>query len=134
MSNLDVFLTPPVEEEEREVVISKRWRDENGDPVPFKIRAISGAENDAIIKKASKFNKITKQKELDTSDYSNRLIVAATVYPDFSSVEMLEYYGAGRDPLLVPGKMLLAGEIAKLMTEISSLSGFDEDPEEEVKN
>lgn len=39
------------------------------------------------------------------------------------------------DPLLVPGRMLLAGESAKLMREIMDLSGFnDANIEDEAKN
>lgn len=134
MTDLNAFLNPPIDEGIKEVVITKRWKDENGNPVPFRIKAVTGEENNALIYKSSKYSKLTKKKELDTMEYTNRLIVQATIFPDFNSVEMLERYGAGRDPLLVPGKMLLAGEIERLMREISELSGFDTDIEEEVKN
>ena len=38
------------------------------------------------------------------------------------------------DPLEVPGRMLLAGEYERLSREILSLSGFDDDLEEQAKN
>ena len=41
MSKLSAFLHPITENEEKEVVISNRFRDENGNPVPFRIRALT---------------------------------------------------------------------------------------------
>ena len=60
------------------------------------------------------------------------MVVAATVEPDFRAKELCDAYGV-LDPLLVPGKMLLSGEYAKLLRAITELSGF-EDMEDEVKN
>ena len=70
--------------------------------------------------------------KLDSVDFSRRMVVTATVEPDFTSKEVCDHFGV-MDPLLVPGKMLLSGEYAKLMQEISALSGFN-DLEAEVKN
>ena len=41
MSKLSAFLHPVVENKEKEVVISNRFLDEKGNPIPFKIRAIT---------------------------------------------------------------------------------------------
>ena len=134
MSRLSAFLNPAISEEEKEIVISNRFLDENGAPVPFKIRALSQEETDAITKKATRQMKINGQttEKLDSVDFSHRMVVAATVEPDFTSKEICDHFGV-MDPLLVPGKMLLSGEYAKLMQEISALSGFN-DLEAEVKN
>lgn len=48
MSKLSAFLHPVTTSEEKEVVISNRFQDESGQPVPFKIRALTQEENDAI--------------------------------------------------------------------------------------
>ena len=53
--------------------------------------------------------------------------------PDFRSEELCKAYGV-MDPLEVPGRMLLAGEYERLSREILSLSGFDDDLEEQAKN
>ena len=45
--------------------------------------------------------------------------------PDFSSKELCDGCGV-LDPLLVPGKLLLSGEYARLVKEITKLSGFVE--------
>ena len=134
MSKLSAFLHPDVENREKEVVISKRFLDEKGNPIPFKIRAITQEENDAILKLATRRAKENGQtvEKLDNVDFSRRMVVTATVFPDFKEKELCDAYGV-MDPLLVPGKMLLSGEYSRLMREISALSGFDE-LEEEVKN
>lgn len=136
MSKLSAFLHPVTAQEEKEVVISKRFVDEQGNPVPFRIRALTQEENDRITKQATRQVKVNGQpvEKLDNVDFSRRMVVAATVEPDFSSKEMCDAYGV-LDPLLVPGKMLLSGEYGRLMAEITQLSGFGDDTaEDEAKN
>lgn len=134
MSKLSAFLHPVTTSEEKEVVISNRFQDENGKPVPFKIRALTQEENDRITKQATRQTKVNGQtvEKLDSVDFSRRMVVAATVEPDFQAKELCDAYGV-LDPLLVPGKMLLSGEYAKLMNAITDLSGFG-DAGDEVKN
>lgn len=149
MSKLYDFLHPVAVQEEREVVVSRRFvqRDDKGEPVldkngdmipkPFKVKAISQAENDALVKAATltyKDRTGAKVKDFDRQKYVRSLIVAATVEPDFRDKELCEGFGT-LDPEEVPGKMLLAGEFQKLADAISELSGFDDDSaEEEAKN
>lgn len=136
MSKLSAFLHPVTAQEEKEVVISKRFVDGQGNPVPFRIRALTQEENDKITKQATRQTKVNGQivERLDNVDFSRRMVVAATVEPDFSSKEMCDAYGV-LDPLLVPGKMLLSGEYGRLMAEITQLSGFGDDTaEDEAKN
>ena len=134
MSKLSAFLYPAAGAGEKELVISKRFLNEDGSPAKFKIRAVTQEENDAITKRATRRVKVDGMpvEQLDNVDYSRRLVVAATMEPDFSAREMCDAYGVA-DPLLVPGKMLLSGEYARLMKAISDLSGF-ESPEEAAKN
>lgn len=136
MSRLNAFLNPVTFKEEKEVVISNRFVDENGEPVPFKIRSLTQEENDAITKKSCYTKKVNGQlqEQLDPVEFSRRMVVAATVEPDFSNPELCERYGT-LDPLQVPGKMLLSGEYARLLSAITELSGFDAASlEEEAKN
>lgn len=134
MGSLSAFLHPVNTGEEKEIVISKRFVDEAGNPVPFRIRSISQEENDAISRQSRRTRKVNGQVQsyLDSSEFSRRMVVAGTVEPDFRSKEMCEAYGV-MDPLLVPGKMLLSGEYAALLSAITELSGFT-DLEDEVKN
>lgn len=136
-SRLEAFLHPIQTEERKEVLISKRFQDENGNSIPFIIRQINQAENEEIVKKATKTKKVrgVPQEYVDGAEVSRRLVVAATVDPDFTSKEICDAYGV-LDPLMVPGKMLLSGEYNRLLDEITSFSGFEslEDLETEAKN
>ena len=122
----------------KEIIISDRFK-EDGKPVPFKIRTISQAENDALVKKAQKVDMVRGRRiqYQDDQKYTNALIVACTVQPDFRDAELCQAYGT-LDPLEVPGKMLLSGETAKLVEAIMTLNGFTiqppEEEEEEAKN
>ena len=133
MSNFSAFLHP-VSAGEKEIVISNRFQDKNGEPVPFKIRALTQEENDKITRQATRQTKVNGQtvEKLDSVDFSRRMVVAATVEPDFRAKELCDAYGV-LDPLLVPGKMLLSGEYARLMNAITDLSGFGGEGDE-VKN
>ena len=135
MSNLHAFLHPVEGDETREVIISRRFLGEDGKPVPFKIRALSQAENDQITKDSMEPVKGGRrgEKTLNSTNYGRRIIVAATDFPDFRSEELCKAYDV-MDPLEVPGRMLLAGEYERLSREILTLSGFDDDLEEQAKN
>ena len=148
MSKLYDFLHPVAAQEEKDVVVSRRFiqRDEQGNPIldaqgntiprPFKIRAMTQAENDAITRQSRKTRKVNGQVQeyLDSTEFSQRMVVAATVDPDFSNTEICQAFGV-LDPLLVPGKMLLGGEFARLLSAITELSGFDDNfVEDEAKN
>ena len=52
MSKLFAFLNPVHVREEKEVVISKRFKDEEGKVVPFKIRSVTQEENDALTRQS----------------------------------------------------------------------------------
>lgn len=135
MNALTAFLHPAVSNEEKELVVSKRFLDEKGAPVPFRIRALTQEENSAALKASTHKKKIGSQwqDEMDANEYSCRLIVAATVFPDFHSAELCESYNT-KDPIQVPSRMLLSGEFFKLISAINELSGLDTDPDEEAKN
>lgn len=135
MSVLSAFLHPVTTTEEKEVVISKRFVDEKGNPVPFKIKAITQEENDKLVKAATCVEEKNGRRVeyLDDVDFARRLVVASTVSPDFSSKEMCDAYGVV-SPLLVPGKMLLGFEYNRLLREINALSKLDNNLEDAAKN
>ena len=138
MGVLSAFLHPEPMDITKEIIISDRFR-EDGKPTPFKIRTISQTENDALVKKAQKVDMVRGRRiqYQDDQKYTNSLIVACTVQPDFRDAELCQAYGT-LDPLEVPGKMLLPGETAKLVDAIMKLNGFNlrapEEEEDEAKN
>ena len=136
MSNLNAFLHPAQTTEVCEIIVSRRFLDADGRPVPFKVRPLTQEENDALTRRCMRSAKVNGQPvgRLDRIADSRQLVVAATVEPDFRSEELCKAYNT-MDPLEVPGRMLLAGEYGRLSKEIMRLSGFAEDDlEEQAKN
>lgn len=127
MGDIKAFLLPPVMEETKEAVITKRAKGPDGKPVPFVLRAIDQETNDKLIRRAQRTNKVNGQtvRELDTEKYGRLLISACVIEPNFKDAELCAYYKTV-DPLDVPGKMLSSGEYTKLMQEINSLNGFED--------
>nr|DAI40721.1 MAG TPA: tail assembly chaperone protein [Caudoviricetes sp.] len=146
MGKFSDFLAPLNATKEKEVIVSDRFvrRDENGEPLfdengkmilrPFKIRALTQEENANLVKAATTVYRDRaggKASDFDKLKYSRSLIVAATVDPDFSSKEMCDGCGVV-SPLLVPEKILFAGEYQKLADAIAEISGIGVDLEEEA--
>ena len=134
MCELYAFLHPETIKEEKEVIISNRFKDESGKVIPFRIRALTQEENDAITRKS--YRKVRGEngqmtKEFDYITYRKKLALVGTVFPDFSETELCEAYGT-LSPEDVIGKMLRTGEFANLIEAISELSGFSAYPEDEV--
>lgn len=141
MGDIKAFLQPPVMNEEKEVVISKRFRGEDGKPVPFVIRVIDQETNGKLLKQAMRKTKLNGQivQELDSDKYGKLLVHACVVSPDFRDAEVCAYYKTA-DPLDVPGRMMAVGEynrLVKAIKELNELITSDEELtalEEEVKN
>jgi hypothetical protein len=125
MSALKAFLQPSVAGKTKEVIVSDRFKDENGKPVPFVIKAISQEENEKIAKLSRKIVKVngTPVDKLDTFLYTKRLINACVQEPDFGNQEICKYYGT-EDPLEVPSQMLGIGEYNRLSEAIMELNGI----------
>lgn len=134
MSNLSAFLNP-AKVDNQTLVISARFKGEDGSPVPFVIRPLTQQENDGLVRQSTRTVKVNGQpvEKLNSLEYGRRVVVAATVSPDFTSEELCRAYGT-MDPLEVPGRMLLVGEYNKLSSAIMALSGLDDDLEEQAKN
>ncbi|MBO9610393.1 MAG: phage portal protein [Paenibacillaceae bacterium] len=122
-----------------EFVVSDRFKDQAGQPVPWKLRTMSEAENEAIRKSATRLVKSkngVRAPETDPEEYLAKLVVASIVYPDLKNAELQSSYGVmGAEALLK--KMLLSGEYAGLVQKVQALNGYDRDVNElaeEVKN
>lgn len=141
MGDIKAFLQPPVLNETKEVIISKRFKDEKGKPVPFVIRVIDQDTNSRIAKQATKKTKMNGVivQELDSDKYGKLLINACVVTPNFKDSQVCDYYKT-MDPLDVPGRMLTVGEynrLVKAIKELNELVTSDEDFDdlnEEAKN
>ena len=134
MSRLSAFLHPATDGLEKDVVLSDRFKDEKGNLVPVKIRALTQDENEQIRRAST--HRVQKNgqpmDEFNPDEFNHRMVLKAVVDPSLSSEDICKQLGV-LDPLLVPGKLFLAGEYAKLVAEINRISGFGT-VEEEAKN
>ena len=141
MGSIKAFLQPPVMNETKEVIVSKRFKDEQGKVAPFVIRVIDQETNNKLINQATKKSKKNGQilREFDEERYAKLLVSACVVEPNFKDSEICAHYKTV-DPLDVPERMLNVGEynyLVKKIRELNQIAMSDEDFEElaeEVKN
>ncbi|WP_158231591.1 hypothetical protein [Sporosarcina sp. P18a] len=104
--------------------------------VDFVIKAITAEEIQEIREECthSRPGKGGKMEDHVNDQEVGELVVAkACIEPDFSNPELMAHYGA-ESPGDCTQKALLAGEVMKLTIEIFDLSGFEDEPTEEIKN
>ncbi|MBD2846190.1 XkdN-like protein [Paenibacillus sp. IB182496] len=136
MSNLQQFLNAhPIDNLTDEVVISERFKGEDGKRLKFKIKAMSNRDFDDIRRQSMEIRK-NKKVELDLQKFNSAIIINHTLEPDFKDAASIQATGS-LNPEEYLNKVLLAGEIAELSMQIQRLSGFDQDMDElvnEAKN
>ena len=121
---------------EKEVVISERIKDDEGNPVKFRIKNIHPKEFNGIYEKnvvKSKNGKVLKENSYKSG---LDLIIEACVEPNFKDVATLDELECVTSYEGVE-KLLLPGEINNLVTAITEVNGFDKSLEElknDVKN
>jgi len=130
MSSLSAFLNP-VKVENKKVIISNRFLDEDKQPVPFEIRPITQDENKRLINKNTKRDK--KGIEIfNRGEYLAELTANAVVFPDLNNAELQKGYNCLGATSLIQ-KMLLVGEFAELANQVQALSGLDEDINKDIE-
>lgn len=130
MNNLSSFFAQNADTETTiEFVVSERFKDKDGKPVPWQIRAITEDENDAIRRSSTKKVKGKSGQqfsEIDQTEYVAKLVSSSIIFPDLKNAELQKSYGVlGAESLL--RKMLLSGEYANLMLKVQEINGFDKD-------
>lgn len=142
MSELSAFLkiNAFAEEEVAEYVASNRFRDENGEPIAWKLKAVSSATDEFLRKDATKKVSLGKRnqytKEFDNDKYLTLLVAETVTYPDLNNAELQDSYGVKSAVALLKA-MLKPGEYVLLQDEVMRVNGFDlgfEDEVEEAKN
>ncbi|BFH65066.1 MULTISPECIES: phage tail assembly chaperone [Paenibacillus] len=136
MMNLQDFLNAnPVENLTEEVAISPRFKDEQGNPLKFMIKAMTPAEFEEIRKKATQIKK-GKNIEFDSQKFNLSIAINNTINPDFKNADSIKKLGVATPEDYIQ-RVLLAGELSTLVQKINELSGFDVGMNElvdEVKN
>lgn len=140
MGDIKNFMVAAPAAETRSIIISDRFKDKDGNPVPFVIKVLTQEENEKLHKRASKpvkKNGVVVTETTDSELYGKLLVLESVVEPNLRDAELGKFYGT-MDPLEVASKMLTAGEYGKLANAISDLNGFSdievEVLEEEAKN
>ena len=120
---------------EVEVAVSPRFKDKDGNLLKFKIRPMSGDEFGKYQKQCTTLNVMGKKKEtsFDSGKFNVMCIVNHCVDPSFKEADFLKGLGV-QTPEQAVSKVLLAGEIVELGNQISKISGFDVDINEEIEN
>lgn len=116
-----------------EIAISPRFKDEKGNILKFQIRAMTGDEFGAYQKACTTTSTGKNGKSVFDAGRFNSLVVENhCIEPDFKSAEFCKSVGAPT-PAAAIQKVLLAGEIIELGTQITKLSGFDTDINDEIE-
>ncbi|MDU5947639.1 MAG: phage portal protein, partial [Paenibacillus macerans] len=77
-----------------EVVVSERFKDEQGQPVPWRLRSMTEEENETIRKSCQRKvkDKGMVSYETNTDEYLAKLAVASVVFPDLKNAELQQSY------------------------------------------
>ena len=141
MSDLSFFLAANAEKREnKKVVVSTRFKNKDGKPVPWEIRSVSLEEDEALRKSCTKKVQVTGRKnqlttDFDANAYLLKLVARAVVYPDLNNEELQNSYGVmGAEQLLKV--MLYKDEFDMLAEEVTRVTEREDinDLVDEAKN
>lgn len=129
MNTLRAFLAQNAKKIEKQtMIVSDRFCDENGAPVPFEYKCITNAEN-AALRRASMVQKPVPGKEGQTAEevdfdlFTAKLIARCTIFPDLENAELQDSYGVCSPEELIQ-TMLNPGEFSKYHSAILEINGF----------
>ena len=123
---------------EKEIIVSNRFKDNDGNPIPWKIKVLDAATQQRIRSEAMDMN-VNDQKEVNVKFNSARMnlrtVAASVVYPDLKDKDLQDCYGVATPSALV-GVMLSDDEFERLLEAVNSLSAGTAPGtiEEEAKN
>nr|WP_195366125.1 XkdN-like protein [[Eubacterium] tenue] len=131
---MDFLVSNPIENLTEDIIISDRFK-VGEEILKFKIKAVSPDEFSELQKQCTKVGKKGKV-NFDSKMFNDQLVINYTVEPNFRDAEAIKKAGC-MTPEQFLNRVLLAGEVATLVEEISTLSGFDKDLDslrEDAKN
>lgn len=125
---------------EVEYVASKRFTDDEGKPIVWRIRVLTNKELDKLrarfTKKVYEPGTRTAEKRMDLTAFTDELLVRTIVFPTLDDMELQNSWGVSNELDLVKA-MLNGGELTDLTRAIQEAQGFEtgfEDKVKEVKN
>lgn len=116
-------------------VVSKRFKDEEGNPIPWKLAALMPHEMEEIRKASTTMDLKTKTFDFDSELYQKNLMCMSVVYPELDDAELQDNYGVSTPADLLV-KMLNGGEYNRLSAKVNDINGgeIEEDYIKEKKN
>lgn len=131
MANLIAFLKENAEQiPNKKIVVSNRFKDADGNPIEWEIRAITCDENDELQRDCYVQRKQPNGqmiRELDQTKFTNLLLVESVVYPDLNDKELQDSYGV-KTPTALLKKMLFPREenaLAEAVVEFGKSEKID---------
>ena len=131
-----------IEEKEEivEYIASTRYRNTEGQPIPWKLRTISAKENDSIRQQSYKQIQVPGKRnrykqEFSTAKYLELLAIKSIVEPNLNSVELQDFYHVVNPADLLKEHLLKPAEYDELVAKLQEINGYDlEEEVEEAKN
>ena len=112
------------------VVVSDRFKDKDGNKIPFEIMPIDENKNEQIKLQCERIS--GNEKVFDDNLYITKLVCECVVSPDLDSSELQTNYNVlGREKLIK--SMLYAGEFSNLVKYVEEICGFNSDILEDIK-
>ena len=138
MGNLSAFLAEnAIKIDNIKFVASKRFIDENGEPMEWEITCMTSNEDELLRKNCTKRVQIPGKRnqfttETDYNLYLGKLAAKCTIFPNLNDAELQNSYGVYSDDALLKA-MLSPGEYADYLTKIQEVNGYDSNFEEKVE-
>lgn len=113
----------------KDVVISNAFKDEAGNPIPWKIKALNVEQIQAVAKASLTHGHLDQQKN------QVNMLVASVVSPNLRNAELQDFYEVTNEADLLKA-MLLPTEYAKLYEEVVAINELqtEEEAVKEAKN
>ena len=136
-NNLTAFLSQnAIKVENTKVVVSKRFLDENKNPIKWEVRCLTAGEDEELRKSATKKVPVPGrrgqfQPETNIDLYLAKMAAACTVYPNLYDAELQDSYKV-KTPEDLLRTMLTSGEYAEYRQTVQGMNGYDITTEELV--
>lgn len=144
MTDLELFFAENVATEENvQYVASNRFKDKNGNPIPWELRALSADENNAIKKQCITRKPVVGKKgqytnEFDNLKYISLLCVSSIVTPNLNDAKLQDSWSKKAGYPIMNGidllnTMLLSGEYDLLSQKVQEVNGYADDINEDIE-
>lgn len=125
INDFQVFLDASIDEDEVEFVVSNRFKDAEGNVIPWRLKGISAEKNNAIRKECT--NKESKKNgglQFDENKYAAKLCAESVVYPNLKLASFQDAKNV-KTPEALLGKLLKGGEYDKLQAKVLEINGYE---------